>query len=195
MSVRFMIDTDDLSKLTGHVELLATYSDLVPQPAELRKEFPNSTLVLIDRGLGDPSGEASVFDIEPGALTIQQALAAFDDARQRGVRYLTVYHDRDIAPEVAAAFKDRHPYNWDATLDGTAFIRGYDPLHSPAVVQCLSSIELGYHADGNLVYEDAWHPRAPVNKLPGLHRDLEGAITKAVDLTADLRGMAALLGG
>jgi hypothetical protein len=195
MSVRFMIDTDDLSKLTGHVELLATYSDLVPNPAELRKEFPDSTLILINRGLGDPSGEASVADIEPGALTVAQAVAWYDDAHARGVRYLTAYHDRDMAAEVAAGFGHRPHFNWDATLDGTAFIRGFDPLHSPAVIQVLSSVELDYHADGNLVYEDQWHPRATVNKLPGLHRDIETALEKSVNLTADLRGMAALLGG
>lgn len=193
--IRFMLDTDDLSKLTGHVELLATYSDLVPNPSELRHEFPNSVLILINRGLGDPSGEASVFDIEPGALTPEQAVAAYDDAHNRGVRFLTTYHDRSEAPAVAAAFGTRPHYNWDATLDGTAHIRDYDPLHSPAVIQCLTSQDLGYHADGSLVFEDAWHPTRQPAQTAALKRDINQVISAVGAVSSDLHRMAVLLGG
>lgn len=157
--IRFMIDTDDISKLTGHVELLATYTDLVTDLPSLRAKFSRSEIILIHRGKGDPTGEASVFDIEPGALTIPEALALYLDAMKRGIQFLTVYHDRSISDAVTTAFHPHKPYTWDATLDGTAFISGFHPLRSPAVVQCLSAAELDYHADGSLVYEDAWHPR------------------------------------
>lgn len=195
MSVRFMIDTDDLSKLTGHVELLATYGDLVTDLAQLQHEFPNSTIILINRGLGDPTGKTSVADIEPGALTIAQAVAWYDEQRSKGVEFLTTYHDRNDAPAVAAAFAGRPHFNWDATLDGTAHIQGYDPLFGPAVVQCLTAQMLDYHADGNLVFRDDWHPtRQPINTEP-LRRDVNAALSNVGMLSADLHRMAALLGG
>lgn len=193
--IRFMIDTDDLSKLTGHVELLATYSDLVPHPEELQNEFPNSTLILINRGLGDPSGTASVFDIEPGALTPQQAVREYDAQYAKGVKYLTAYHDRSEADAVAAAFGQRPHFNWDATLDGTAHIKGYDPLHSPAVIQCLTSQDLDYHADGNLVFEDNWHPTRTPFPAAAMRNDLQAASGTLNTLASDLHRMAVLLGG
>ena len=190
--IRFMIDTDDLSKLSGNVELLATYSDLVPDANELRKKFPDSEIILIDRGSGDPSGEASVFDIEDGCLTVEQALAKYDDAKKRGIQYLTVYHDRDIAAEVNSAFGDRKPYTWDATLDGTAFITGYDPLHTPAVIQVLSSIELDYHADGSIVQEDAWHPRKSVGVTSRMRTECNQALAMVEAADTHIRALRLL---
>lgn len=195
MAIRFMIDTDRLDKLTGHAELLATYADLVTNFDELERQFPHSQMILIHRGLGDPTGKASVFDIEPGALSAEQAVQLYDEYHARGVKYLTAYHDRAQAAEVAAAFGTRKPYNWDATLDGTAFIRGFDPLHSPAVIQALSAAELDYHADGSLVFEDSWNPR-PANMVPAIiRRDINLCISQLAGTQSELHRMAALIGG
>lgn len=193
--IRFMIDTDDLTALTGHVELLATYADLVTDLRQLQHEFPHSQVILIDRGMGDHTGLASVFDIEPGALTVSQAVKRYDEQRSKGVQFLTCYHDRKDAAEVAAAFSGRPHYNWDATLDGTAHIKGYDPLNSPAVIQCLTAGDLGYHADGNLVFEDGWHPSAPHVNTQVLGQDLRMCQSNTTATLANLNRMAALLRG
>lgn len=193
--IRFMIDTDDLHSLTGHAELLATYADLVTDVRQLEREFPHSQIILIHRGLGDPTGEASVFDIEPGALTPEQAVALYDDAVKREIRFLTAYHDRQDAQAVADAFGKRPHYNWDATLDGTAHIKGYDPLHSPAVIQCLSAHMLDAHVDGSLVFEDNWHPRPASLPVGNARAHAIDALTHANALTIDLRETVALLGG
>lgn len=193
--IRFMIDTDDLSKLTQHAEILATYADLVPNLAALQAKYPASKIVLIDRGLGDPEGKATIFDIEPGALTIAQAVAKYDDAKSRGLDYLTAYHDRAEANAVKAGFGDRKPWHWYATLDGTAHITGYNPLMGPAVIQVLASNSLDYRADGSLVFEDGWHPT-------NQHADIQAAITAATQANNglirtldDLHKLAALIGG
>lgn len=193
--IRFMIDTDDLSKLTHHAELLATYSDLVPNLADLQAKYPASKIILIDRGLGDPTGLASVFDIEPGALSITSAVAKYDDAKRRGIQFLTAYHDRAEAAAVKAGFGDRNPWHWYATLDGTAHITGYSPLAGPAVIQVLASNSLDYRADGSLVYEDGWNPT-------NQHTDIQAAISAATQANNslirtldDLHKLAAVIGG
>lgn len=192
--IRFMLDTDQLDKLTGHVELLMTYSDLVPDYAAISKRFPQSHVLLIDRGLGDPTGLASIFDIEPRALTIAAAIRRYDEQQAKGVPFLTVYHDRAEADAIKAAFRPRAPWHIYATLDGTAHITGYNPLEGPAAVQCLSASELGYHADGHLVFEDAWNPtRFPQNLAP-FRTALHNAITSATSTIHDLQGLAAAVG-
>lgn len=195
MAIRFMIDTDNLSMLTGHVELLATYADLVHDFGAEQAKYPHSTLILIDRGLGDPTGLASVFDIEPGALTIAEAVARFDEQHAKGIKFLTNYHDRADIDAVRQAFGDRVYYTWDATLDGTAHIDGNDPLHHPTAIQCLTATDLGYQADGSLVFDDGWHPRPHTGIPPVLRADLNHAISQAAALSSDLHRMAAAIGG
>lgn len=195
MTIRFMIDTDNLTDLTGHVEILATYSDLVPVPANLQAKFPHSVIVLIDRGLGDPSGEASVFDIEPGALTIAEAVSKYDAQKAKGVKYLTAYHDRAETDAVKAGFGKRPVYHWIATLDGTAHIQAFKPLFTPAVIQCLSATELGYHADGSLVLEDSWHPTLDTTDAAILRADVADAEIRLQAALQDVHRMAAALGG
>lgn len=193
--IRFMIDTDQLAKLTGHAELLATYSDLVTDLPALRTKYPRSEIILIDRGLGDPTGHASVFDMEPGALDLEKVVAKYDDANRRGIKYLTVYHDRADTGAVAKAMGARRYYNWIATLDGTAHVQGYDPLHSPAIIQVLSAAELDYHADGSLVFEDSWHPTQAPLPSSGALTDLHTAMQAAAVTQNALTKLAAAVGG
>lgn len=195
MSVRFMLDTDDLTKLTPHVGLLATYADLVPDYAAEAKKYPNSVLILIDRGLGDPSGRSSVADIEPGAMTVAQAVAWYDKQHAKGITDLTAYHDRADADAVKAGFGARHYYQWWATLDGTAHITGLTALEKPAVIQCLSASELGYHADGSLVFQDAWHRTLEAADVVAIRHDFADASSRLHAAMDDLRRLAALVGG
>ena len=193
--IRFMLDTDQLDKLTGHVELLMTYSDLVPDYGTISRRFPKSKVILIDRGLGDPTGLASVLDIEPGALTINAAIRRYDEQQAKGVDFLTAYHDRADADAIKAAFLPRHPWHIYATLDGTAHIAGYVPLEGPAAVQCLSSGELGYHADGHLVFEDGWNPTRAGVTTATLQQLVGQAIARDTDLASDLHALAVAIGG
>lgn len=193
--IRFAADTDDLNLLSDHFELQFTYSDLVTDLTALRRKYPNSEIGLIDRGLGDPTGEATIFDIETGALTLSEAVLHYDDARARGLSYLTIYHDRARASEVNAAFGARKPYQWWATLDGTAHIAGYDPLFGPAIIQCLNATALGARIDGSLVYEDSWHPsRGTTNRIQ-LSRLVAQCQARDTDLASDLHALAVAIGG
>lgn len=159
MPVRTMIDTDNLAALDGHFELLATYADLIRSEEELkalRAKYPHSTLIFIDRGLGDPLDIATVADVEPGCLTVADLPGWVARKKAAGKKHLTGYCDRADLPAVLAI--ERHGlYHWVATLDGTAFIGGFRPLHGPAVVQILGAAKLGIHADLSLVLEDGWH--------------------------------------
>lgn len=193
--IRFMLDSDKLDDLTGHAGILGTYSDLVTDLPALRRRFPASEIVLFDRGLGDPTGEASIFDIEPGALTIDKAVQRFDEQHSRGIPFLTTYCDRTDVDAVRERFGFRDPWRMIATLDGTAHIGELRALHDPAVIQCLSAAELGMHGDGSLVFNDGWHPvPAPINRRT-LRSDVVQAQTQAAILAGDLHRMAALLGG
>lgn len=195
MAIRFMLDTDNLNDLTGHAKLLATYADLVTDLPALQAKFPNSVIILIDRGLGDHTGQASVFDIERGALTIPQAVQAYDRQHARGVRELTVYCSRDNLATVNAAFGARSVYRWIATLDGTVHIAGFKALEGPAVVQCLSAAMLGYHADGSLVLQDGWHRTTDLASTAPLQADIADAKLHLAAVATDLAKLTAAIGG
>lgn len=164
--IRVMLDTDDLAiipNFAGHVPLLATYSDLIRDHAELdrlRKITAPSKLILIDRALGDPTGQASVADVEPRCLTAAQLPGWFARKTKASVEFLTVYSDRNDLPAIDEALKGtghENHWRWVATLDGTAFIWGMAALRRPAAVQILGEDKLGIHADLSLVLEDGWH--------------------------------------
>jgi hypothetical protein len=191
MAIRVLLDTNVLSALDPACELLATYSDLVPDPAALEAKFPNSHLIYIDRGLGDPSGKASVADIETGALTINDVPGWLDRKEAAGIKYRTIYESRGEIDAIQAAAGKRTFWHWVATLDGTAFIARFRALHGPAVVQILPSSKLGYHADLSLVFEDGWHPTHANIGRHALKRELNGAISVASQLSSDLHRMAA----
>ena len=167
--IRVMLDTDQPEQLTGskiRAPILATYADLMGPPAsllDLRKEWPQ--VVLIDRGLGDPRGLATVIDIERGTHGPGDAPAWYDRQHKAGLHHLTVYCDRAILPAVNAAMGARSYFRWVATLDGTAHVAPFTPGQGPAAVQILPADRLGFHADLSLVLEDWWHP-APAPRPP-----------------------------
>lgn len=161
--IRVMFDTDDLGvlrSLRGVAPFLATYSDLLPDLTAfdaLQAELMPSKLLLFDRALGDPTGLASLADVEPGAMTIGQ-LPAWKDAKvAAGIPYPTGYCDRNDLPAVLAIVRTGL-WHMVATLDGTSYISGWQPAHGPAVIQILGEQSLGFHADMSIILEDRWHP-------------------------------------
>ena len=166
MSIRVMLDTDVLADLDGHFEILATYTDLIPDMAALdalRAKYPGSEVILIDRGLGDPTGQATIADVEPGAMTPDDLpgwVARKRADKPAGWEFLTAYSDRNDLPAIEA-IQHEGLWHWVATLDGTCFITGWRPLHGPAAVQILGEAAIGIHGDLSLVLEDQWHPRRP----------------------------------
>src|SRR5258708_35521836 len=93
---RLMYDSDVIDALPRDA-MAATYSDLIPSLTalqRLRREFPFG-VALIDRGLGDPTGEATILDIERGARTPADAPGWYDRKKADHLGDLTVYVNRD----------------------------------------------------------------------------------------------------
>jgi len=175
--IRTAMDTDNLAALDGAFPIIMTYSDLVPVPSQLQVRFPNSELVLIDRKLGDPSGQASIIDIEPGAWDVSEARSWFEAKIAARVPFLTAYSDRAELAAIDAALAGVPHFRWIATLDGTVHIPGYTPLRSPAVVQILDAAHSGAPIDISLVLEDNWHPTLAVPDISAALTSAESALT------------------
>lgn len=194
MAIRVMLDTDVLEDLDGHFELLATYTDLIPDMAALealRARFPHSEVILIDRALGDPTGQATIADIEPRAMTVEMLPEWI--ARKAGMPNLTGYSDRNDLPAVEAIV--RHGlYHWVATLDGTAVIAGYPAMHGPAAVQILGEAQIGIHGDLSLVYEDGWHHRKAIAAAMLDAAEAQPEAEQPVILSEDLATLAGRAG-
>jgi hypothetical protein len=195
MTIRFMLDSDNLSDLTGHAEILATYADLVTNLPALRMQYPDSVVVLIDRGLGDHTGLGTIADVERGAMTPEQVPVWYDKQHAKGLHNLTVYCSRDTIAAVDAAMGKRVFYQWIATLDGTAHIDGHKPLESPAAVQCFSSTMLGVHADGSLVLQDHWNSTYDTANAVQFRADIANAHKHLAEANAFLRKLATAFGG
>lgn len=133
--------------------LVATYADLLTP--ELVAGY-GARLAVINRGLGDPLRMSTIADIEPGALSIDQAVEMIKQWNAAGVPYPTAYHDRAIDGEVTAALGGQRCYRWIATLDGTLVpdVPRYD------VVQFAGAATVGAHADLSIVWNSAWHPQS-----------------------------------
>lgn len=193
MAIRVMLDTDDITAFDPACELLATYSDLVRDLPALQAHYPDSRIILIDRGLGDPSGKASVADIETGALSIADVPGWLDRKEAEGIEFRTIYEFRNEFDQIQAAAGHREFYHWLATLDGTAFISRFKALHGPAAVQILPSSKLGVHADLSLVFEDGWNPTRTSLKRAMLRREVNAAISSLSSASSDLHRVASLI--
>ncbi len=159
---RIMFDSDVIADLPRN-SLAATYSDLIPNKAtltKLRAEFPHG-LVLIDRH-GDPTGAASILDVEPTLHTPGDIPGWLDRKKRQGI-VGTIYCDRNDLPACDAAAGSRRHWRWIATLDGTMHIAGFRPGHNPAAVQFATEAMLGFHCDGSVVWQDRWHPEPPAS--------------------------------
>jgi hypothetical protein len=158
--IRLMFDSDVIADLPRNA-LAATYSDLIPDQAALTKlkaEFPLG-LVLIDRH-GDPTGAASVLDVETSLHTPADIPGWLDRKKTQGITG-TVYCNRSNLAACDTAAGTRQHYRWIATLDGTMRIPGFPAGKSPAAVQFANEHMLGFHCDASVIWQDQWHP-APV---------------------------------
>lgn len=174
--IRTMFDTDVLADLDQPCHILATYSDLVPDASGIPFDATGRTLVFIDRGLGDPGGKATIWDVEGGALRVDQLPAKYDAAAARGLRYLTVYSDRSHLDAIDAVMGDRNYWSWVATLDGTLHVAGRPPLRGPAAVQFAGSQAVGLHGDMSLVFNDRWNPTHAMGRAKKLNDDVDAAL-------------------
>lgn len=156
-----MFDSDNPDSLPANA-IAATYSDLVPDLSALdalQARFPCG-LVLIDRH-GDPTGQASVLDVESGLHSVADAPAWYDRQNNHLIPYLTVYASRSTYPAIITAMGSRSYWRWITTLDGTMHIAGYAPGKRPAVVQFATEQMLGFHCDASVIWADGWHPEFP----------------------------------
>jgi len=165
--IRIMLDSDNLAALpAGVAPLLATYSDLFRTAAHIQAfehAHPGSQLVLIDRGLGDPTGMASVIDIETGAFGVGSVLPWMEQKEAEHIADPTTYVSRSSMAAVDAALagtRFANHWQWIARLDGYWQIPPYRPFRRPAAVQIAPADMTGIDADGSLVYSDAWHRAA-----------------------------------
>lgn len=160
--IRFGEDSDVIDDLTGEASIVFVYSDQVPDHnayLALVHRFPQSEVVLIDRGLGDPTGLASVIDVENGAWAPGEARAWCERKQAAGVKYVTVYVNRSNIATVQADLHGITVYWWVATLDGTCHIEGFTALAGPTLVQFATATMLGRNADGSLIFDHNWHPQ------------------------------------
>lgn len=173
-----MIDSDQPDAIPGDAPIAATYADLIPDLAALtalERKREGRPLVLIDRGMGDPTGRASVIDVETGAHAAADIPAWWDKQNAAGIPWLTVYCTRDGLPGAHAQIGDRLAWLWVATLDGTAFVTAPAGARL-AGVQVLGAPALGYHADLSIITDGAWQPAAAVDRLRANLADMHGIV-------------------
>lgn len=130
---------------------IATYADLLT-PQLVTELGPR--LVVIDRGQGDPLNLATVADCEAGLLSVAEAAAKVQQWTAEHRPFPTVYHDRDLWPEVDQALLHIGGWHWVATLDGTLNPDG----RYPAAVQFTDEAKVGLHVDVSIVWNDSYHP-------------------------------------
>jgi hypothetical protein len=186
--IRPMLDTDQpplmLAKAFPRTPLAATYADLVDAPMLGKLAAAGwEQVILIDRGLGDLTGRASIIDVEAKARTPADVPKWYDEQHGKGIRYLTTYCNQTTLPAVDAAMGDREFWRWVARLDGVCWIPGHQPGHAPAAIQTTNAAWLGFHADLSLVFEDNWHPQ-PAPAGP----DVPQAVRTAADHLATIAG-------
>lgn len=149
-----MFDSDDpvllaTPRFAGH--RIATYADLVtPRMYAAAAGW----MKVIDRGLGDPHGLATIADIEPGCLTVQAGTDKIKQWHAEGRQQPTAYHDRAEWQAVDQALAAVPHFTWIATLDGTCMPDG----KTPHAVQILDANKVGLHVDMSVIWDEQWFP-------------------------------------
>lgn len=157
MTLRLMCDSDRPSELE-RAAFAATYSDLLPTQSHidaLQARLGATKLIIIDRGLGDPTGQASVADVERGAMTPADLPAWRERKRADLVSFITVYHSWSLLADVLAALGGEAMWHWIARW-------GHLTATTPglASVQFASASMLSSACDWSVVHDDRWHPEA-----------------------------------
>jgi hypothetical protein len=154
MTYRLMADKDAVTGFPA-TPLIGTYSDLIPTRAaynDLAARNPGAAIVLYDRGLGDPTGLASIADCEEGAMTVEQLRPWCERKRNALVPDVTVYHDREITPQVDAALAGLHIWRGIASFGDLAITHP-----GLAYIQFAPDTSLSTGYDLSVVVEDTWH--------------------------------------
>lgn len=152
--VRFAVDSDNLDMLFP-ADFVRTYADLVDAAglAALRARFPDSVIELIDRGLGDPTGTATIYDVEHGALTVAEAANRVRAAHEAGHQWQTVYSDQANLDAIMRACEGLSYWHWIAAW-GQLIV----PTHRSAQIQFACAEMIAFHADLTIVWDPAYRP-------------------------------------
>ncbi|MGH3284416.1 MAG: hypothetical protein ACRDPD_06985 [Streptosporangiaceae bacterium] len=154
--IRLACDSDELAKLV-ECPVVLTYSDLVPDAAALKAlehRFPDSEVGLIDRGLGDPTGQATIADIETGTLALAQVTSWLAGKRHDGWSCLTIYGSFSTLAQVDREAGPHKWWRWFARWGTTLQVPG----HPGAMLQFDS--DGPEHLDWSIIRNPHWHPRA-----------------------------------
>lgn len=154
--IRLACDSDRLSSLV-ETNIVLTYSDLVPNAgvlASLERRFPASEIGLIDRGLGDPTGQATIADVETGTHAAGDMLAWVAGKRRAGWSNVTVYGAMPTLAEVGSIVGPHDWWRWFARWNSVLRVPG----HPDAMIQFDS--DSAEHVDWSLIRNPHWHPRA-----------------------------------
>jgi hypothetical protein len=155
--LRFACDSDNLADLVG-TDVVLTYSDLVRTDDELQvlaRRFPGSDIGLIDRGLGDPTGQATIIDVESGARTAADVPGWLEEKTGQGWANLTVYLQPGSLDAVERAAGGAGWWRWFASWGAGLAVAG----HPLAMVQFVDSARIGQHIDLSVIHNPHWHPR------------------------------------
>lgn len=191
---RIAFDSDKPGNLPANAQVVLTYSDLIADHAAydaLLRAHQGRSVVLIDRGLGDPTGLASVIDVENGAHKTSDIPGWLDKKLKEKIDFLTVYVNRSNLAAARTAAGNRATLWWVATLDGTMHVDGFPAGKAPALVQFASAAMLGFGCDASIVWDDAWQPAPAAGRAQQLLDKLHLAES---DIHNDLTGLAFRLG-
>jgi hypothetical protein len=195
--IRLMLDTDQpallLTAAFPRAPIVATYADLIDAPTLGKLTAARwDQILLIDRGLGDLTGRASIIDVEAKARTPGDAPGWYDEQLAKDVPYLTAYCNQSTLPAVDAAMGDRPFWRWVARLDGICWIPGRTPGHAPAAIQTTPEPWLGFHANMSHVFKDNWHP-APAPSAPNVPQAVRTAADHLAQIAGELAATQQLL--
>jgi hypothetical protein len=155
--IRLACDSNDLGALI-ETPIVLTYTDLIPDDRAhkaLKARFPQSVVELIDRGMGDPTGRATILDVETGAATPLHAVGWHAHQHAAGLRWLTIYATLDNMRTVEEIMSPGDDWwRWFARWGNGLEIPG----HPHAAIQFASDIMLGARVDLSLFPNPAWHP-------------------------------------
>lgn len=155
--IRLACDSDRLSSLV-ETPVVLTYADLVPTShalAALEARFAHSEVGLIDRGLGDPLGVATIADVgEPDTLPAARMADWFDLKRGAGWSCVTGYGSLATLQHVEQLAGRHGWWRWFARW-GTVL---QAPGHPDAMLQFDS--DPAAHVDWSIIRNPNWHPRA-----------------------------------
>lgn len=161
MPLRFACDSDNLADLVG-TDVVLTYSDLVKTADELQaleRRFPGSEIGLFDRGLGDPTGQATIIDVERGARSAADVPHFLQEKTGQGWANPTVYLLPSSLGDVERAAGGAGWWRMFASFGAGLSVPG----HPLAMVQFIDSTRIGAHIDLTVIHNPHWHPRARVS--------------------------------